>query len=161
MSIQILKDLALSKMNERYSNVPIHARPAIHKYSDVTANGLEKAICDWINFNGGVAERVKNQGRCLDNTKQVKDYLGITRTIGSKTYIPGTGTNGSSDVHALILTKNLKKSISVKIEVKIKSDKLSKAQKEYRDKIEAAGGLFWEIKTFSMFMTLYDLLVND
>lgn len=94
MSLSILKQLATDKLRERYNNVPSHCLPTIHKYTDKTSAGLERAICDYINLLGGVAERIKNQGRCLDNTKQVTGVLGSRRTIGSKQYIKGTGTNG-------------------------------------------------------------------
>ena len=32
-------------------------------YKDDTANGLTKCIVDWINFNGGYANRINTQGQ--------------------------------------------------------------------------------------------------
>jgi len=59
---------------------------------------LEKAICDYINLNGGIAERRKNSGRVIDDRKIVTDTLGYQRVLGGTRYIPGTGRNGTSDI---------------------------------------------------------------
>ena len=83
-------------------------------------------------------------GRMIDNTKVVTDALGNQRRIGSMTYIPTTGTKGSADVSATIQGR------SVKIEVKIK-DRQSEAQKEYQQRIETAGGVYWLVRSFDEF----------
>lgn len=67
---------------------------------------------------------------------------------------------GSSDVHALVKNKS-GETITIKIEVKIGKDRQSLAQKEYQKSIESVGGLYWIVKDFNMFLTLYDLIVND
>lgn len=118
------------------------------KYTDKTANGLTKCIVDWINLNGGQAERISNTGRYIDNKKIVTDVLGIRRQIGSGQYIKGTGTNGTADISATINGR------SVKIEVKMK-DKQSDAQKRYQESIESAGGQYWIAHDFGEFIFQY------
>lgn len=151
--ISKLKDLMSQHLKIKYPNVPEHAQ-AIPKYSDKTANGLEKCIVDFLNLSGHQAERIKNMGRMLDNTKVVKDVMGINRTIGSKQYIKGTGTNGTADISATI------KGRSVKIEVKIGKDRQSEAQKKYQEDITKAGGQYWIVNDFDMFMFHYESFLD-
>jgi len=120
------------------------------KFSDKTANGLEKAIVALIKLNGGMAERVKNTGRYIDGSKIVTNIMGHTKRIGTGKYIPGTGTNGTADIHATINGR------TVAIEVKIGSDKQSDAQKEYQAMIEGAGGLYMIAKSFDNFYEQYE-----
>lgn len=147
--IQHLYDLKFEELKQRYPNVPDFAMSGTVKYTDKTAAGLEKCICDFLNLSGHQAERIKNQGRMLDNTKIVTDTLGARRMIGSKQYIKGTGINGTADVSATI------KGRAVKIEIKIGKNKQSEAQKKYQDDIIKAGGEYWIAKTFDDFYEKY------
>lgn len=137
----------------KYPNYPINYI-ATPKYNDTTANGLEKCIVDFLNLSGHQAERIKNMGRMLDNTKVVKDVMGITRTIGSKQYIKGTGTNGTADISATIMGR------SVKIEVKIGKDKQSQAQIDYQESVTKAGGQYWIAKDFDSFYFHYETFLD-
>lgn len=118
-------------------------------YTDKTANGLTKMIIDWINYNGGQAERINTTGRLI-KAKTYKDVMGITKTIGQDKWIKGTGTLGSADISATIEGK------SVKIEVKIGRDKQSDVQKQYQDAIEKAGGIYYIAKDFDTFYNWYN-----
>ena len=138
---------------KKYPSMPPDYIPR-YKYTDKTANGLTRAICDYITLCGYQAERINSTGRVLDNTKVVSDVMGINRAIGSIQYIKGTGTNGTADISATI------KGLSVKIEVKIGKDRQSAVQKEYQLSIEFAGGLYWIAKTFDEFYELYEKLIN-
>jgi len=122
------------------------------KFTDKTANGLEKAVCAFIKLQGYQAERIKNTGRVIDNTKTFTDAVGFTRRIGSVEYIKGTGTNGTSDISATI------KGMSVKIEIKIGKDRQSEAQKIYQANIERAGGKYFIVHTFEEFINHYNSL---
>ena len=124
-----------------------------YKYTDKTANGLTRCIVDWINFNGGQAERISTTGRVIDNSVIVKDIFGNTRKIGSSKYIKGTGTRGSADISATI------KGRSVKVEVKMK-DKQSEAQIKYQQSIENAGGQYWLCHDFEEFMFYYESFID-
>jgi hypothetical protein len=89
-------------------------------------------------------------GRMIDKSKIVYDCIGKARKIGSAQWIPGSGTCGTSDIHAVIGGR------AVKIEIKAGADRQSEAQKEYQRKVEAAGGVYIIAHTFSEFLEWYD-----
>lgn len=151
--IQKLKNLFIQNAINKYPNYPMDYI-ATPKYNDTTANGLEKCITDFLNLSGHQAERIKNMGRMLDNTKVVKDVMGISRTIGSKQYIKGTGTNGTADISATIMGR------SVKIEVKIGKDRQSQDQIDYQESVTKAGGQYWIAKDFDSFYFLYESFID-
>lgn len=136
----------------KYPNMPPSYIPK-YKYTDKTSNGLTRCIVDWINFNGGQAERINTMGRVIDKSIMVKDVMGNSRKIGSSSYIPGTGTKGSADISATI------KGRSVKIEVKMK-DKQSEHQIKYQQAIENAGGQYWLCHNFDEFMFHYEAFLD-
>ena len=105
-------------------------------YDPKTANGLTKMIVDWINYNGGQAERISTTGRYI---------------VAQKKWIKGSGTKGSADISATI------KGRSVKIEVKIGKDRQSVYQKAYQKSIEKAGGIYYIAKDFDSFYEWYNL----
>jgi hypothetical protein len=137
-------------MRSRYPSFP-ESYISPPKFKDNTANSLTRCIIDFINYTGGQAERINNMGRQIDNRKTYSDTLGQSRTIGSITWVKGTGTNGTSDISATIHAK------SVKIEVKIGADKQSDQQKEYQKQIEDAGGIYFIAKNFQSFYEWYNL----
>jgi predicted transcriptional regulator len=93
-------------------------------------------------------------GRIIDGRKQVTDIIGRTKTIGTAKYIPTTGTKGSSDISATINGK------SVKIEVKIGSDRQSKYQIEYQERTEKSGGIYLIAKDFESFYNDYKKIIE-
>ena len=147
-----LKKLKLEYYQKKYPNVPSFAIP-VPKFSDKTANGLTKCIIEFLTLEGWQAERINTMGRTIDNRKQITDVLGQTKTIGSTTYIPTTGTKGSADISATI------KGFSIKIEVKIK-DQQSENQKKYQESIERAGGQYWLVRSFDEFYKRYYNYLN-
>jgi hypothetical protein len=124
------------------------------KYEDKTANGLTRCILDWLNLSGHFAERINTMGRIIDNRKTYTDVIGRTKTIGTAKYIPTTGTKGSADISATINGK------SVKIEVKIGSDRQSESQKEYQERTEKSGGIYLIAKDFEGFYTEYKKIIE-
>lgn len=152
-AISALKELYLSANKQMFPNVPTHARCA-PKYNDKTANGLTKCIIDFINLSGGFAERINNTGRQIDKRTTYTDVIGNTKTIGSINWIKGTGTNGTADISATI------KGLSIKVEVKIGTDKQSEAQKEYQLKTERSGGIYFIAKDFDSFYNWFNLKFN-
>lgn len=148
-----LNGLEEKHLRATYPNVPDHCL-ALTKWSDKTANGLEKCICRFLILSGHQAERIKNMGRMIDNTKNVTNVLGHTRVIGSKQYIKGSGTNGTADISATI------KGRSVKIEVKIGKDRQSAAQKQYELDIKTAGGQYWIATDFDSFYFHYESFLD-
>ena len=118
-------------------------------FNDRTANQLTKSVIAWIRLHGYQAERINTTGRPIDNRQVVDDCLGFRRTIGTVTWIPGTGTRGSADISSTI------KGRSVKIEVKIGRDRQSEHQKQYQASIEAAGGIYLIVRNFQQFYEWY------
>jgi hypothetical protein len=147
-SLNILKQLKQAEQRAQYPNVPDHGLKPV-KYEDKTANGLTKAIIDFLNLSGHFAERINTMGRMIDSRKQVTDVIGRTKTIGTAKYIPTTGTKGSADISATINGK------SVKIEVKIGKDRQSQDQIQYQQRTEQAGGIYLIAKDFQGFYEWY------
>ena len=144
---QLEADLfAIKKL--KYPNNPYLTK---QEYTDKTANGLTRAIIDFVKLQGYQAERISSTGRPIDNRKSYTDAIGMQRVIGSIEWIKGTGTNGSADLSCTIEGK------SVKIEVKIGKDRQSEAQKQYQRDIEKAGGLYVIAKDFTSFVEWYNL----
>jgi hypothetical protein len=151
--IQTLKQLKQEEQRKLYPNIPEHAMNPV-KYEDRTSNGLTKCILDFLNLSGHFAERINTMGRMIDTRKQVTDIIGRTKTIGTAKYIPTTGTKGSSDISATINGK------SVKIEVKIGSDRQSKYQIEYQERTERSGGIYLIARDFESFYNDYKKIIE-
>jgi hypothetical protein len=151
--LQTLKQLKQEEQRKLYPNVPDHGMKPV-KYEDKTANGLTKCILDFLNLSGHFAERINTIGRMIDNRKTYTDIIGRTKTIGTAKYIPTTGTKGSSDISATINGK------SVKIEVKIGSDRQSKYQIEYQERTEKSGGIYLIARDFQSFYNDYKKIIE-
>jgi hypothetical protein len=148
-----LKQLSIEAQVKAYPNYPKHYLVA-PKYSDKTANGLERCVQDYLKFSNWQCERIKNQGRRIDNTKIVTNIVGQVKRIGSVKFVPGTGTNGTADLKSCIKGRN------VAWEVKIGKDVMSPAQIKYKADLEAAGGYYFVIKTFEDFLEKYEELIK-
>lgn len=120
------------------------------KFSDNSANNLTRAVIAWIKLHNGQAERINTTGRYLPGKTVQKGFYGSTTTKGK--YIPTTSTPGSADISATIRGR------SVKIEIKYGADRQSDAQRKYQQDIEAAGGIYWIVKTFDQFVELWKQL---
>lgn len=146
--LEILKKLKLHHLRKQYPSLPEHAikQP---KYSDKSANELTKAIIDFLNLSGHLAERHSNEGRVIDNRKTYTDVIGQTKTIGSVKRIKSNQVNGTSDIKATIRGK------MIAIEIKFGNDRQSEAQKKYQERVESAGGQYWIAKTFDQFYEMY------
>lgn len=145
-SIKELETLIFAEKVKKFKDQPYLLK---QKYTDETANGLTKCICDFIRLHGGQAERINSMGRPIDRRQTFTDVVGITRTIGSVEWVPGTTTAGTADVSATIRGR------SVKIEIKIGTDRQSEAQKQYQQKIETAGGIYYIARDFTTFLNWY------
>ena len=143
-----LRELALMESRRQHPTLPEYAR-SVKSYTDKTANGLTRAIIDFLRFNGWQAERINCTGRMIDNTKVIEDVCGFQRRIGSVKWTPTSGQKGTADISATIRGR------SVKIEVKIGKDRQSADQKAYQEAIERAGGQYWLVRSFEEFMEYY------
>ena len=119
----------LEVSREKYPSIPEYARPkASYKTND--ANGLTKAIVDFIDLSGGWATRISVEGRYIES-------------LGKR--IPSSVKKGTADIHAVYKGKHLS------IEVKIGADRQSDEQKSVEKSINASGGYYFIAKTFEQF----------
>ncbi len=143
----LLHELKLQRYAITHPNFPQDYIPKT-MYKDSTANGLTKAICDWINLHGYQAERINTMGVARTKYRTDGSVAGIQWT-------KGTSTAGSADISATI------KGRSVKIEVKIGKDRQSEAQKRYQEMIERAGGIYIIAKDFDSFVEWYENFIQN
>jgi len=143
----LLHELKIKRYAETHPNYPPDYIPKT-MYKDSTANGLTRAICDYINYNGYQAERINTMGTAREKKTTAGKVIGVTWT-------KGTSTAGSADISATI------KGRSVKIEVKIGKDRQSEAQKRYQENIERAGGIYIIAKDFDSFVEWYENFIQN
>lgn len=149
--IQHLKDLAHAYDRQKYPNTPDHCR-VLPKYSDSTANGLTKAVIDFLKLNNWQAERIAVTGRQIDTRQFYIDAIGRTKQVGSVKWIKGSMQTGTADISATI------KGRSIKIEIKCLAtgDRCqSEKQRQYQNEIEHSGGIYLIIRTFDQFYEWY------
>lgn len=147
-AVKYLEQLANEAARNKYPNTP-PSWLAPRKYRDDTANGLTKCIITFLLLQGYQAERINSTGRLIDKRKTYTDVVGRQRTIGQYEWVYGTGTQGTADISATIAGK------SVKIEVKVESDKQSQAQRLYQQSVEQAGGIYFIARSFEQFFDWY------
>ena len=143
----LMHELKLQRYAITHPNYPPDYIPKT-MYKDSTANGLTKAICDYINYHGYQAERINTMGTAREKKTTAGKVIGVTWT-------KGTITAGSADISATI------KGRSVKIEVKIGKDRQSEAQKRYQENIEKAGGTYIIAKDFDSFVEWYEKFIQN
>lgn len=146
-AVKMLESMAMDAARLRLPDVP-HLAP--RTFRDDSANGLTKCIIAFLTLSGHQAERINSTGRPVDHRQTITDVLGHRRTIGTLTWIKGTGTRGTADISATIAGR------SVKIEVKFGADRQSEAQRRYQDEVEKAGGLYYVARSFAEFRDWYN-----
>lgn len=144
-ALQLLNTLELSIVKAKYPNNPY---PVAMIHTERNANSLTNAVIRWIQLHGGQAERINTMGRYLPGKTISKGFYGSTTTKGE--YIPTTSTKGSADISSTINGR------SVKIEIKYGKDVQSDAQRKYQADIERAGGIYWLVRTFDEFVTMWE-----
>ncbi len=159
--LDTLTELYYDSLSERYPSFPRSYHPS-PKFTDTTANGLTRCVIEFLRLSGHQAERISSSGRVIGRERSVVDVIGVKRTIGSTTYIKGSGVKGTADVSSTINVsiggKNV--GLAVKWEVKIGRDRQSKKQREYEKSIQDAGGHYYIVKSFDDFFEKYSSLVN-
>jgi hypothetical protein len=146
-----LKALELETMMAKSSMNPKYLPST--DWKDNSANSLTKSIIFYINATGNQAERIGNQGQYREGAKiQVgTGEIEYTKQLPGK-WTKGQGTKGTADISATINGK------SVKIEVKYGRDIQSQVQKDYQNKIETAGGIYYIARDFDTFIEWYNTL---
>ena len=150
-----LKELYLSNHRIKFPNIPEACRCTPSAWQGKPSNALTRKIIDFLRLSGHWAERNSNTGFRKDSRKTFVDVVGITRTIGSSTWIKGSGTRGTADLHCVINGK------SVMAEIKIGADRQSERQKEYQKNIERAGACYIIVKSFADFVNFYDEFLKN
>jgi hypothetical protein len=147
---QLLQALERAHQRIAYPNMPEHALAGTN-WQDNSANALTKSIVGFLNLSGHFAERINTMGTYRAGRK-IAVGEGHRMTPGK--YVPTTGVKGSADISCTINGK------SVKIEVKYAKDRMSEAQKEYAQRTEAAGGIYYIARDFDSFKEWYDELIK-
>lgn len=141
-AIKLLKDAVKQRKQAERPNLPEYAITT-PKYEDRTANGLSRCIIDFINSQDFChAERISNEG-VMRKDKNGKAF----RATSSM-------QNGTADVSATMWGR------SVKIEIKIGTDRQSEEQKEYERKIKNARGYYVIAKDFKSFLDWFNLKMD-
>lgn len=131
----------------KYPNFPHNAIGKL-TITGTSTNKLEKRIVTFIQLHGWNAERIKNTGTA--RIEKIKMPNGYTKS--NVNYTKGTGTNGTADISATINGK------SVKIEVKNvrTKDRMSKAQRLYKEQIEMSGGVYFVATEIDEFINWFN-----
>ena len=146
-----LKKLYLLDQRNRFPSVPEYGIVS-PKYTDKTSNGLTKCVCDYIRLSGFFCERTSNTGRIIDNRKDVTDCIGRTKTIGTITRIKSSGTNGTSDLKAIIQGK----AVMIEIKCLATGDRIRPDQLRYKLQVEQAGGIYYIARDFTSFFDWFN-----
>lgn len=117
-----------------------------------TASGIEKNIINYIKLTGHQAEKRAVTGREITKP-DIKTSLGTIR--GKRTWIPSTGTKGSSDVSAILF------GIAVSIEVKKGKDTQKADQKKYENSVVSAGGFYFIAHDEDDFLVKWNELLKN
>lgn len=145
-----LKALYLENSKRKHPNFPDAYRVA-PKYSDKTANGLTTCVVDFLNFSGHMASRINNTGLWRADESNIKGGF----------YTPSTQMKGIADITSCINVKitGIDIGISVWWEVKIGADTQSEAQRLFAERVRAAGGHYYIVKSFEQFLGYYHKLL--
>lgn len=147
-AVKLLELLANEAARAKYPTVPYLAP---RTFRDDSANGLTKCILAFLRIKGHQAERINSTGRIVDKRKSYTDVVGRRRTIGNYEWVYSNGTRGTADISAILGGR------SMKIEVKIRSDRQSEAQHRYQQEVEKAGGIYVIARDFQEFYDWYNL----
>ena len=143
---QQLREMKYSDMEQKTPGAFIASGGRTMKlkpWNDTTANGLTNCIIDYINYSGiGHATRINTQGQVR---KERVDYFGGFHKDLVR-FTPSTTAKGTFDITATVTGR------SVKVEVKIGKDIMSKAQLQQQEKEESAGALCFIARNMQSFV---------
>ena len=115
----------------------------VKSYNDNTTNSLTASILDFLKFKGHYYNRI--------------NCIGLNRFIkGKMIYTPSSTRKGVADIHAIINGKHC----SIEVKCKATNDKLSEYQKQERERVEAAGGIYYIATDMENFINWYDQLIH-
>jgi len=115
-----------------------------------TANGLTKAVVNFLMWNGHRATRINSAGRVIKAPQRQASGVSLM----TAKYIPGATRRGAADVSSTIRGR------SVMWEIKVGKDKPSEYQLREQELERKAGGEYFFIHSFEEFLSCYDNLVS-
>lgn len=112
--------------------------PERGKWEDETANGLTRAVIDFLKYEGGAFTRV--------------NVMGVPRKnkYGQMIMTPSTTVKGTADIVGVI------NGLYMAIEIKIGPDRQSREQEQEEARIIKAGGIYFLAKTFPDFLKTFE-----
>lgn len=128
-AVTLLCELADQRKATKHPTLPAHARVKA-KYSDKTANGLTRAVVDYLTLSGHFATRLQSTG---------------TYRADLNRYIPSQQRAGMPDVFAVVNGR------AVHVEIKIGGDYLSNDQKHALADLQRAGAAVYVARSFQGF----------
>lgn len=132
-------DLQALKNKWVEANFPNFARdsgePLRGKWEDQTANGLTRAIVDYLTYIGGNFTRVNTMGTPRKDPRTGKMF-----------WSKSTTQKGTADIVGVYRGKY------VAVEVKIGADRQSKDQQAEQKRVESSGGVYIVAKSFEDFI---------
>ena len=155
-AINQLKNLFIADKKKRFPNVPDFAIVA-PEYKDTSTNGLTKCVYDHLALNGYFVERTGNEGRIIDDRKEVIDCIGRHKTIGTIKRIRSSGTSGTSDLKAIIKGQF----IAIEIKCKATNDRIRPDQIKYKLQVEKSGGVYIIASTFQQFYEWFNSFIRE
>ena len=150
-----LKQMKLKNLQERSPDFFYNSGGFLMKtnpYTDETANGLTKAIIDWLTFSGCYANRINVQGQA----RKERIEMAGGNYMDKITYTPSTTNKGTADISAIISGRH------VSIEVKIGKDRMSLHQLKEMERVTSAGGKYFIARDMPSFLEFYnEMTVNN
>jgi len=146
-AVKHLKELHLEAQKRKY-DLPYYSSP---DFSATTTNGLTKCVLAFLKLKNHFVERSGNEGRVIDNRKTVTDILGNLRTIGRIQRVRSSGMRGTSDLKAIINSRF----VAIEIKNALTHDRQRPDQKHYQTEVEASGGLYIIVTSFSQWCNYY------
>lgn len=132
----------------RYQAARDHGVPLPKPYTDKTSNELTRCICDFLKYSGHYANRINSQGQVRLETIQLANGGSYKKANWTK----GNSNRGTADVNAIIA------GLSVAIEIKCKGtkDRMRPEQIKEKQRIEAAGGVYYVATDMQTFIEWYE-----
>lgn len=127
-------------------------------YPKITSsNGLRRAICNFMQWEGHHLEPTNNMGRPVQRKVPKFNLLAgkVEYLFGGIEWQKGSGMTGSSDAKGHISRKN-DYAIPLYVEIKYGKDTQSHEQIEYEQKINDTGGIYIVVKTIQGWFLWYD-----
>lgn len=136
LGLTIIKRTVEEATSKRYANVPPHALPKA-KINGTTANGITKAILQYLRAKGHYCSRIQSQGQWQPHLKR---------------FTSSTVRRGIGDIMAIVNGR------TVMIEVKAGKDRQSNWQKQTEADVKDSGGVYMLVRTLDEFIEQYNAI---